>query len=205
MTRKPGLIATGHTTRRSVVVALAGLPPAALFAARQSAAAASALAPTPACGEDEDPTPSQTAGPFYKPASPLRSDLRTEFGRGEPMDLSGRVLDTRCQPLPGAIVEIWHADDKGTYDNRGFRLRGHQLADEQGRWAFQTILTRHYSIRTAHYHFRVQKPGGRALVTQIYFPDHPRNTGDSMFDPRLLMRLGREPGRQTGRFDFVLA
>jgi protocatechuate 3,4-dioxygenase beta subunit len=165
---------------------------------------AASLPATPTCGDHDDPTPPQTAGPYYRPASPLRSDLRTEFGRGEPMDLSGRVLDTRCSPLSGVIVEIWHADDAGTYDNRGFRLRGHQRTDSQGRWAFQTILTRHYAIRTAHYHFRVQASGRRALVTQLYFPDHPRNTGDSIFNPRLLMRLGRDGERQTGYFDFVL-
>lgn len=191
-------------SRRLLLATLAALPPASLFSPAAPSAGAEPLAPTPACGDDDDPTPAQTAGPYYKPASPLRSDLRTPFGRGEAMDLGGLVLDPRCRPLPEVLVEIWHADDVGTYDNAGFRLRGHQFTDAQGRWAFQTILTRHYSIRTAHYHFRVQAPGTRALVTQLYFPDHPRNAGDSIFNPRLLMTTGRNGATHTGRYDFVL-
>ncbi|MEY2855289.1 MAG: hypothetical protein RL030_2421 [Pseudomonadota bacterium] len=120
------------------------------------------------------------------------------------MDLGGLVLNTHCEPLAGVLVELWHADDAGNYDNAGFKLRGHQFTDAQGRWAFQTIVTRHYSVRTAHYHVRVQQPGGRALITQLYFPDHPRNAGDSIFDAHLLMTLGRDAKGQTGRFDFVL-
>lgn len=101
-------------------------------------------------------------------------------------------------------MEIWHADEAGHYDNSGFLLRGHQRTDTQGRWAFQTIVTQHYSNRTAHYHFRVQRPGARTLVTQLYFPDHPRNAGDGIFDPRLLMRMGRNATTEMGRFDFVI-
>ena len=114
------------------------------------------------------------------------------------------MVDTQCRPLSDVLVEIWHADEAGNYDNSGFLLRGHQRTDTQGRWAFQTIVTKHYSNRTAHYHFRVQRPGGRALVTQLYFPDHPRNVGDRIFDPRLLMRLSRNAEADMGRFDFVI-
>ena len=190
-------------SRRSVLAALAALPPAALLAPQSLLAQALQLPLTPACGDDK-PTPSQTAGPYYRPSSPQRRDLRTEFGHGNPMDLAGFVVDTQCRPLSNVMVEIWHADDAGRYDNSGFRLRGHQLTDAQGRWAFETILTQHYSVRTAHYHFRVQRPEGRALITQLYFPDHPRNAGDSIFDPRLLMKVSRQGERQMGRFDFVV-
>jgi protocatechuate 3,4-dioxygenase beta subunit len=191
-------------SRRSILAALAALPPAALLAPRALLAQAPALEPTPACGDDT-PTLSQTAGPYYKPASPQRRDLRSEFGRGKPIDLAGFVVDTHCRPLSDVLVEIWHADDSGTYDNAGFRLRGQQRTDAQGRWAFETIVTQHYSVRTAHYHFRVQRPGGRALITQLYFPDHPRNAGDGIFDSRLLMRMSQQVQRPHGRFDFVLA
>lgn len=193
-----------HRTRRFVLTTLAALPPAALLAPRPLLAGAPDLAPTPACGEDA-PTPRQTAGPFYKPASPERRDLRSEFGRGEPIDLAGHVVDTRCRPLAGVIVEIWHADDAGEYDNAGFRLRGWQRTDADGRWAFETIVPRAYTTRTAHYHVRLQQPDGRALVTQLYFPGHPRNARDRIFDARLLMKVAQAGPRQAGRFDFVLA
>jgi protocatechuate 3,4-dioxygenase beta subunit len=186
-----------HPTRRALLATLAALPPAALLA--QGAR----IEPTPACADD-DPTPRQTAGPFYKPASPEQRELRRGIARGQPMDLAGHVLDTRCRPLAGVIVEIWHADDQGNYDNAGFRFRGWQRTDAAGRWAFETIATRDYPGRTAHYHFRLQRPDGRALITQIYFPDHPRNARDRMFDRRLVMRMQGGRDRGMGRFDFAL-
>jgi protocatechuate 3,4-dioxygenase beta subunit len=36
-------------------------------------------------------------------------------------------FDRHCRPLGGALVDVWHADDKGEYDNTGFRYRGPQL------------------------------------------------------------------------------
>jgi protocatechuate 3,4-dioxygenase beta subunit len=174
-----------------------------LLAPRSLLAGAAELAPTPACGNNA-PTPRQTAGPFYKPASPERRDLRSELGRGEPIDVTGRVLDTRCQPLAGVIVEIWHADNAGDYDNSGFHLRGWQRTDADGRWGFGTIVPQHYTARTAHYHFRLQRPDGSALITQLYFPGHPRNAADRIFDPRLVMQMARQDRRQLGQFDFVL-
>ena len=189
--------------RRSVLVSLAALPPALLLASRPLSGQSATLEPTPACGDDP-PTLAQTAGPYYKSSAPVRRDLRADLPRGEAIALAGFVLDTDCRPLADVRVEIWHADDAGRYDNSGFRLRAQQRTDAQGRWAFDTIVPRFYSLRTAHYHFRVQRGGSRALVTQLYFPDHPRNAGDSIFDPRLLMTMSRQENRPFGRFDFVL-
>jgi protocatechuate 3,4-dioxygenase beta subunit len=50
----------------------------------------------------------------------------------------------------------------------------------------------------------VQPNGGRALITQLYFPGHPRNAGDGIFDSRLLMSVTQAGSARTGRFDFVL-
>lgn len=192
-----------RSTRRQLIAALAALPSAAML--RPAAATQAGLAPTPQCAEPGEATPAQIAGPYYRPDSPLRRDLRASAGEGEPMDLAGHVLDTRCRPLSGAVVELWHADPDGRYDNRGFRLRGHQVTDAAGRWAFDTLLTREYPRRTAHYHFRLHYPGARVLVTQLYFPDHPRNARDRMFDPRLVMRMSGPAAHRSGQFDFVLA
>ena len=189
--------------RRSVLASLAALPPALLLPVRPLFAQTASLQPTPSCGDDE-PTLAQTAGPYYKSSAPSRRDLRADLPRGEAIALAGFVLDTQCQPLADVRVEIWHADDAGRYDNEGFRLRAQQRTDAAGRWAFDTIVPRFYSVRTAHYHFRVQRDRGRALVTQLYFPDHPRNARDSIFDARLLMTMSRQGTLQVGRFDFVL-
>lgn len=118
--------------------------------------------------------------------------------------LAGFVLDTRCRLIPGALVEIWHADQEGNYDNEGYRLRARQFTDAAGRWGFSTIEAQHYAFRTAHYHFRISAPQGRPLTTQIYFPDHPRNATDPLFDDRLVMTRADQGGQRIGRYDFVI-
>jgi len=52
---------------------------------------------------------------------------------------------------------------------------------------------------------KVQPQGGRLLTTQLYFPDEPRNTRDSLFQPKLLIALRSDPMAKLGRFDFVVA
>ena len=162
------------------------------------------LAPTPACHDGNEPTARQTEGPFFKPRSPKRDDLREPVGSGIPVELSGLVLTRRCQPVAGALIDLWHADPKGEYDNSGFRFRGHQFTDANGRYRFRTIRPAVYSGRTAHYHVKVQPSGGRILTTQLYFPNEPANRRDSMFRPELLMKIAQAGDGQAARFDFVL-
>jgi protocatechuate 3,4-dioxygenase beta subunit len=162
------------------------------------------LPPTPACGDDDAPTLRQIEGPFFKPRSPERSELREAGTRGVPIELTGFVLSRRCRPVAGALVDLWHADPGGEYDNSGFRYRGHQFTDANGRYRFSTIRPAVYSGRTAHYHVKVQPRGGRVLTTQLYFPNEPANRGDSMFRRELLMKLARAGEGHVARFDFVL-
>ena len=79
------------------------------------------LKPTPQC--DDRPTARQTEGPFFKPSSPQRSMLREPSGAGTPLRLTGLVVTRSCKPVPGALVDLWHTDSRGDYDNRGFRFR----------------------------------------------------------------------------------
>ncbi len=163
------------------------------------------LSPTPAC-DDGDPTPPQTAGPFYTPNSPQRSVLREPGMAGIPLTLVGHVLDTRCRPLPGVLLDFWHCDANGQYDNVGYRLRGHLFSDAQGRYLLETILPGLYPGRTRHIHVRAQAPDRPILTTQLYFPNEPLNARDWLFHPACLMELQRLPsGSLVGRFSFVLA
>jgi protocatechuate 3,4-dioxygenase beta subunit len=166
------------------------------------AAAQRELAPTPACGDE--PTIRQTEGPFFKPRSPERSDLRESGIKGQSIEVAGFVLTRGCRPVERALVDLWHADDEGEYDNAGFRLRGHQYTDAQGRYRFLTIMPAAYVGRTRHYHVKVQPPGGRVLTTQLYFPGEAKNRGDGLFRRELLMKVAKADGSLTGRFDFVL-
>lgn len=161
------------------------------------------LSITPTCGEDTGPTRSATEGPFYSENPPEKRDFRSDVD-GPPVTLIGYVLSADCQPVPGAIVDLWHANHKGQYDNQGFKLRGYQKTDAQGRYYFETIRPAEYAGRTPHYHVKITLPAGRTLTTQLYFPDEPRNELDHLYDSALLMNVQTVSDGEIGRFDFVL-
>ncbi|WP_117196043.1 dioxygenase family protein [Rhizobium terrae] len=192
------------STRRSLLTAFLTLPLLEAARTRAFAQAAPELPLTPACDDGDEPTLEREAGPFFKPNSPLNRDLYPDSPGGERITVAGFVLDTRCRPLSGGLVEIWHADENGDYDSVGFRLRGHQFSDTQGRWWFNTIVPALYPGRTRHFHFKVQRPGGRILTTQLYFPAEPRNAGDRLFDEALLLEIKQAGDGRFARFDFVI-
>ncbi|HET9663354.1 MAG TPA: intradiol ring-cleavage dioxygenase [Burkholderiales bacterium] len=160
---------------------------------------------TPACGEKPERTPSQTAGPFYTPDSPRRSSLIEPGSRAERLVLTGLVLSPQCKPVSNALLDFWHCDETGEYDNRGFRYRGHVFADAQGRYRLETIVPGEYPGRTRHVHVKVQAPGSRVLTTQLYFPDEPRNRSDGIYRRELTMQVVRKAGQRDAKFDFIIA
>jgi protocatechuate 3,4-dioxygenase beta subunit len=188
-------------TRRSLV-ATGAL--AAGFLPLDAALAQARLNPTPECHDGDAATARQTEGPFFKPSSPERADLIEPGMVGHPIELVGLVLTRGCKPVANAVVDLWHSDHKGDYDNSGFRLRGHQRADSEGRYRFRTIVPGSYEGRTRHFHVKVAPPGGRLLTTQLYFPGEPKNQKDGLFRRELLMRTTKNEASLTGRFDFVL-
>jgi protocatechuate 3,4-dioxygenase beta subunit len=163
-----------------------------------------ALRPTPACDNGDDPTPAQTEGPYFTPNSPERRDLAAAGIPGDRLELAGRVLDTSCRPIAGALLDFWQADGRGAYDNDGYRLRGHQFSDRRGRFRLSTVLPGRYPGRTPHIHVKVQRPRGKVLTTQLYFPGEGQNGADPIFDEELLVQLSRGGRRAEARFDFVL-
>jgi protocatechuate 3,4-dioxygenase beta subunit len=190
-------------TRRSAIECglLAAAGAGGAFSVGRSGAAE--LEPTPECDDGDAPTISQTAGPFFTPNSPLKHDFRAD-AVGEALTLTGFVLGADCAPIAGALIDLWHANAAGDYDNRGYLLRGHQLTDAGGRFRFETIRPGLYPGRTRHFHLKLQRPRGRVLTTQLYFPGEPRNARDRIFDQRLLMRVGADAAGKTARYDFVL-
>ncbi len=162
------------------------------------------LAPTPACFDDDDVTPAQTAGPFYTPNTPERTSLLESGMGGTKLALTGSVVDTACQPIAGALLDFWQADDRGEYDNVGYRLRGHQFADAAGAYALETVVPGLYPGRTRHIHVRVQAPNQPVLTTQLYFPAEPRNARDFGFRPALLLDMRDADDGKAATFNFVL-
>src|SRR5262249_8724534 len=137
--------------------------------------------PTPECGDDDEPTPSETEGPFFKPRSPRRASLIESAVLGTPIVVTGRVFSRGCHPLAGVLLDFWHADRNGEYDNAGFRCRGHQFTDASGRYRLETIVPGLYPGRTRHIHVKVQSPHGRVLTTQLYFPGEQRNRRHGLY------------------------
>lgn len=185
------------------------------------AAATPVLVPTPTCADDDDidETLPQTAGPFFTPDSPERTSLLEAGMPGTPLTLAGYVYSVDCQPVEGALIDFWQADDMGVYDNTGYTLRGHQFTDDEGRYQLETIVPGLYPGRTRHIHVKVQAPDQPVLTTQLYFPDVEQNSSDGIFDPSLVVDLqsteegaaaptaqpGSTTDSETGFFTFVLA
>lgn len=196
-----------HTrqTRRAFLRGAVAMPGAFMLMSTSEAMAwERRVEATPACAEADDVTPPETAGPFYKPNSPQRTSLREPGISGTPMVVKGVVLSTTCTPIAHALLDFWHADDQGRYDNAGYRLRGHQFTDDAGRYTLATIVPGLYPGRTRHFHVRVQAPNQPILTTQLYFPDEPSNRSDWIFDPALLMRVQDTTDGKMATFNFVL-
>lgn len=194
-----------HPSRRLLIkgaLAAGGFGLSAPYATRVLAQSA-ALPPTPACTEGDEPTEEQIEGPFFKPRSPERSDLVESGTRGRLFELEGQVLTRLCRPVPGALLDMWHANENGDYDDKGFIYRGHVFADADGRYRFRTIVPAPYPGRTRHYHLKVQAPGRPILTTQLYFPGERLNIYDDFYTPEMEMHVDGVPA-PSGRFDFIL-
>ena len=180
-------------TRRRLMIATLGLPLAPALGQTRP--------PTPSCGKN---TPPQTAGPFYTPNTPMRALLVEKGAKAERLFLAGVVMNQRCEPVANALLDFWHCDETGNYDNSGYRYRGHQFADGGGRYRLETILPGVYPGRTRHIHVRVQAPGRRVLTTQLYFPGESDNRRDGIWRPELEVRFERANGARHAVFEFVV-
>lgn len=161
-----------------------------------------------AATEESPETENNWEGPFYKPGAPLRSVLLEKGMAGTPLTVTGRVLDTRGRALKGALLDIWHADHTGTYDNKGFTLRGKLYTDDEGRYTLRTIKPLYYGDpddkRPAHIHVKASSGNSPILTTQLYFKGDPWNYHDPAVRPSLIMAPRREPDGLVAKFDFVI-
>jgi protocatechuate 3,4-dioxygenase beta subunit len=185
-------------SRRFFCRAALALP---LFLASQRQPVAEA---TPACPSDK-PTPEETEGPYFEPRSPERHSLLEPGIEGRHLVLSGLVMTRSCVPVSQALLDFWQADTSGEYDNSGFRLRGHQFTDDEGRYRLETIVPGVYPGRTRHIHVKVHAPGTPILTSQLYFPGEVRNRSDWLFRPDLLIAGIDSSETMRARFDFIVA
>src|SRR5262249_22307203 len=76
------------------------------------------------CHDGDAPTIRETEGPFFKPSSPQRANLVDPASKARLVELNGQVLSRSCRPVAQALIDLWHADERGEYDNAGFRYHG---------------------------------------------------------------------------------
>jgi catechol 1,2-dioxygenase len=124
-------------------------------------------------------TTSDILGPFYRPNSPVRTNLAGNGEKGTLVELSGKIKHLDCvSPYKNAKIELWHCDADGVYDNEtdAFKFRGTTYSDDKGNYAFQTIVPVPYDaggglMRPAHFHMMITAEGYQPLVTQLYLAD----------------------------------
>ena len=146
------------------------------------------IAPTTAPEPTVEPTPTTEPSPTEEPPAEMSATEKlaaafpaTPTAAGEVIILTGRVLDTNSDPLPGAVVEIWQTDASGIYDHpgdsgtanrdRGFQFYGTAIAGDDGTYVFRTARPGYYEPRPKHVHVKVRLDGRELLTTQFYFDE----------------------------------
>src|SRR5688572_24933134 len=117
-------------------------------------------------------------GPYYKAGSPFQENIIPLGNMAPVLQLEGKILAACSNPIKDSIVEIWNADENGTYDtSTNFAFRGRYRTLEDGFYKFRTIIPGRYLngslYRPSHSHLRVTAPDYQELVSQIYFKDDP--------------------------------
>jgi len=155
--------------------------------------------------EDTRATEATVFGPFFvegSPEIPLGGDL-AHGASGQPCWVSGTVRDTAGQPIPGARVEVWEADENGLYDvqysDHRTAGRAHLYTDADGSYRFWGVTPTPYPIpadgpvgdllaaagrgpmRPAHLHFMVTAAGYYRLVTHIFVRGDAHQHSDAVF------------------------
>lgn len=157
-------------------------------------------------------TPRTIEGPLYVYGAPVskgyaRLDDDTENG-AMPFFMEGVVRHVNGEPIPGACVEVWHANSKGNYshfdpEQSEYNLRRTIIADENGRYCFRSVMPGGYGVpsggmtqrmldmlgrhgqRPPHIHFFVHADGYRKLTTQINIEGSRYTFDDYAFADRI--------------------
>lgn len=185
----------------------------------------------------EGATEATVFGPFHVEDAP-RCDSGADIALGapgRPLDVDIEVVDLRGQPVVGAEVDTWQADEDGLYDvqrpelGERRRARGVFLTDADGKVRFSSVLPTSYPVptdgpvgelllatgrhpwRPAHIHFRIRAPGFATLITHLFHDGDSYLDSDVVFGVRssLIADFGRhgddDQARHTLRHRFVLA
>jgi protocatechuate 3,4-dioxygenase beta subunit len=163
----------------------------------------------PVVAEDRTPTSETSIGIFYQADAPEVRDLWRPGDAGEQFVLRGRILDVRAMPVPGALVEMWHADASGEVHADRYRTRLRTPGD--GSFAIRTAYPGHIPEAPGvwgarHIHIVVTHPDYRQLVSLILFKGDPMLAGALHDDLAIFVEQGRveEESVRFGQVEIVL-
>ncbi len=164
-------------------------------------------------------TPKQPEGPFYpvidqvdKDADLIHVTGKKDTAKGEIVIIKGVLTDQNCNPVGGALVEIWQACASGKYNHPSdpntapmdpdFQYWGKSVTDEKGQYQFRTIKPGSYPagdgwIRPPHVHFKISALGYIELITQMYF------NGDSLNSKDLILQRLKTNDQKKVIVDFI--
>lgn len=166
--------------------------------------------------EGDSVTTTDILGPFYRPGSPMRSNLIPAGSTGEVMNLTGTVFQKDGKtPLGNTLIEAWQCDEHEKYDNTSdeYRFRGAVKTGKDGKYQFKTIVPVPYkdgeTWRPAHVHFRVSSGNHQDLITQIYFKGDPHiekdlAAGSAQSVKRILEIKKNAANENEVKFDVVM-
>ena len=173
-------------SRRAMLTASMALAGAALAGAAPAFAQAAAR-----------PTSEDALGPFFPLTLPADTDFDMTMiqgnkarAAGQLLYLSGRVLNTKGDPVSGAVLEVWQANAVGRYAHPGddskapldpnFQGYARIVTGADGSYRLKTIYPGAYAGRTRHVHFDIKGAKSR-VITQMYFASEEKNEADDLF------------------------
>lgn len=153
-----------------------------------SAVPASVVAKSAEAQQAQIPTARDAEGPFYVANVPIVDNLN-RFGKsGEPMRITGAVMNAAApeQPVAGAKLELWQTDGTGRYypeangdysdyPDRDVDMRGTIITNDAGQFDVMSLFPAEYEPRPSHIHYWVHAERFRSLVTQHYLDTEPGN------------------------------
>lgn len=164
-------------------------------------------------------TDEHVEGPYYRPGAPNTNDLYPADSKGPVLWFRGAICDENCRLLSGALIEVWHADDLGRYDNDNpslppdptyYRCRAQFRSDSIGEFVLKTVLPSNYKVpdgegwtRVKHIHFKVFLDGYRRLTTEIALLPDDYTQSDPLFNPNLATKIEQTHSDVGGKIEYA--
>lgn len=166
--------------------------------------------------EGDNITTTDILGPYYRPGSPIRSNLIPKGSTGQILHLNGTIFGSDGRtPMVNVLIESWQCDEKEHYDNLSdeYLFRGSLKTGKDGKYAFKTIIPVPYKDgegwRPSHIHLRISSHDHQDLITQIYFKGDPHIEKDTAANApqsvNRILEIKKDPSNESMvKFDIFL-